>query len=138
MIFIYLKTPHCYFNPQLALRLRNPFRSCYLVPSHYPICCLIEAVEFSISYDWQRSWIWKKVGDFRHIFVAFSGCMNFKTIVSYKVIYRSRTRSHFMEQNMRFGLTLGWSIGNTEIFFFANYEQLLRPTFHVFMDKRKC
>ena len=29
LIFIYLKTSNCYFNPQLALRVRNPFRSCF-------------------------------------------------------------------------------------------------------------
>ena len=44
-----------------------------------------------------------------------------------------------MEQNMIFGLILGWSaiMKNNEKRFGADYEQFLRVFFHVFMGKIK-
>ena len=42
----------------------------------------------------------------------------------------------FMEQNIRFGLILGWLAILKKMGF--DYEQLLRPVFSCFLGQKKC
>ena len=53
----------------------------------------------------------------------------FYPLVYPKSLYRSRARSHF------YGADFG-PVGNTEKKIWADYEQLLRPVFHVFVSKK--
>ena len=59
-------------------------------------------------------------------------------MLSAKSLYRSRAGSHFHGTGYEIWADLG-PVGNTEKKKFrADYEQLLRPVFHVFMGKKKC